>query len=350
VTIESGRTDAMAKKLLRTLAGQATWPPPVWLMRQAGRYLPEYRDVRARAGSFIELCTTPALAMEVTLQPLRRFGFDAAILFSDILMLPWALGQGLRYAEGEGPQLPPIRDAAGLRALDAARVAGAIAPILETVRGVRGEVGDATLLGFAGGPFTVACYMVEGRGSKEWDTVRRMAWTDPGLFSGLIDLVTEQTIVYLSAQIDAGAEAVMLFDSWAGVLAPSLFRAHVIAPSVRIVAALGARHPGVPVIGFPRQAGTMLAEFVSAAGVEGIGVDTSADLAMVRRDVPAGVAIQGNLDPLALLAGGPAMMRETEAILAAMQGRPFIFNLGHGIVPETPPAHVAALVAQVRAV
>jgi len=340
----------MAKKLLRTLAGQPTWPPPVWLMRQAGRYLPEYREVRARAGSFINLCTTPALAMEVTLQPLRRFGFDAAILFSDILMLPWALGQELRYEEGEGPLLAAVRDAAAVRALDVARLPGAIAPILETVRGLRTEVGDATLLGFAGGPFTVACYMVEGRGSKDWEQVRRLAWSDPALFGGLIDLLTEQTIVYLSAQIDAGAEAVMLFDSWAGVLAPSLFRAYVIKPSARIAAAIRARHPGVPVIGFPRQAGTMLGEFVRVTGIQGIGADTSADLTVVARDVPAAVAIQGNLDPQALAAGGQAMAHETDAILAAMRGRPFIFNLGHGIVPDTPPAHVAALVSQVRAV
>ncbi len=339
----------MSKKLLRTLAGQSVWPPPVWLMRQAGRYLPEYRELRSRAGSFIELCTTPALAREATLQPLRRFGFDAAILFSDILMLPWALGQGLRYAEGEGPLLAPIRDAAAVRALDVAGVPGAIVPILETVRGVWAEVGDATLLGFAGGPFTVACYMVEGRGSKEWAEVRRMAWSDPALFGGLIGLLTEQTIVYLSAQIDAGAEAVMLFDSWAGVLAPSLFRAHVIEPTSRIVAALHARHPGVPVIGFPRQAGVLLGEFVRATGVQGIGVDTSADLTMVARDVAADVALQGNLDPQVLVAGGPAMAHETETILAAMRGRPFIFNLGHGIVPETPLAHVAALVERIRA-
>jgi len=339
----------MAKKLLRTLAGEAVWPPPVWLMRQAGRYLPEYRAVRAQAGGFLELCTNPVLATEVSLQPLRRFGFDAAILFSDILVLPWALGQGLRYAEGEGPVLPPIRDAAGVRALQPAGLASAIAPILETVHRLRGEVGEAALIGFAGGPFTVACYMVQGSGSKEWDQVRRMAWSDPVLFAGLIDLLTEQTIVYLSAQIEAGAEAVMLFDSWAGVLAPSLFRAHVVEPTARIVAALRARHPGVPVIGFPRQAGTMLGEFVRATGVRGVGIDTAAELAMVARDLPAGVAMQGNLDPLALMAGGEAMKRESDAILAAMRGRAFIFNLGHGIVPQTPPEHVAALVARVRA-
>jgi uroporphyrinogen decarboxylase len=339
----------MAKKLLRSLAGEAVWPPPMWLMRQAGRYLPEYREVRAQAGGFIDLCTNPALATEVTLQPLRRYGFDAAILFSDILMLPWALGQGLRFAEGEGPQLPPIRDAAGLDALNPARLPGAIEPILDTVRRLSAAVGDATLIGFAGSPFTVACYMVQGSGSKEWDHVRLMAWCNPTLFARLIDLVTEQTIVYLSAQIEAGAEAVMLFDSWAGVLAPSLFRAHVIEPSARIAAAIRAKHPGVPVIGFPRQAGTMLAEFARATGVQGVGIDTSADPVVAAREVPADVAIQGNLDPLVLVAGGQALARETDSVLAALRGRPFIFNLGHGIVPQTPPEHVAELVARVRA-
>ena len=339
----------MTKKLLRALAGEAVWPPPMWLMRQAGRYLPEYREVRAQAGGFIDLCTQPALATEVTLQPLRRYGFDAAILFSDILMLPWALGQGLRFAEGEGPQLPPIRDAAGLEALDPARLPGAIEPILETVRRLAGSVGDATLIGFAGSPFTVACYMIQGSGSKEWDQVRLMAWCNPTLFAHVIDLVTEQTIVYLSAQIEAGAEAVMLFDSWAGVLAPSLFRAHVIEPSARIAAAIRARHPGVPVIGFPRQAGSMVAEYARTTGVQGVGIDTSADPVAAAHEVPAHVAIQGNLDPLVLVAGGQALARETDSVLAALRGRPFIFNLGHGIVPQTPPEHVAELVARVRA-
>ena len=264
-------------------------------------------------------------------------------------MLPWALGQGLRFAEGEGPMLPPIRDEAGLAALDPARLPDAIGPILETVRRLSAEVGDAALIGFAGSPFTVACYMVQGSGSKEWDHVRLMAWRDPALFGRLIDLVTEQTIVYLSAQIEAGAELVMLFDSWAGVLAPSLFRAHVIAPSARIVAALRARHPGVPVIGFPRQAGTMLAEFARVTGVQGVGIDTSADPVVAAREVPAHIAVQGNLDPLVLVAGGETMARETDAVLGAMRGRPFIFNLGHGIVPQTSPEHVAELVARVRA-
>jgi uroporphyrinogen decarboxylase len=339
----------MSKTLLRVLRGEAVWPPPVWLMRQAGRYLPEYRAVRARAGDFIALCTTPELAAEVTLQPLRRFGMDAAILFSDILMLPWALGQGLRFAEGEGPLLPPLRDQAMLDRLDPAGVQAAIAPILETVRLVRADVGDAALIGFAGAPFTVACYMVEGHGSKEFAAVRGMAYRDPGLFGRLMELLTEATIGYLLAQIEAGAEAVMLFDSWAGVLPPSLFRAHVITPARRIVAALRAAHPEVPVIGFPRLAGLLIGEYARTTGAQGIGLDTTVDPLLATALVPGPVALQGNLDPLALEAGGPPMAAATESILTAMQGRPFIFNLGHGIVPATPPEHVADLVLRVRA-
>jgi uroporphyrinogen decarboxylase len=343
----------MTKPLLRALAGEAVWPPPIWLMRQAGRYLPEYRAVRAEAGDFIALCTTPALAAEVTLQPIRRYGMDAAILFSDILMLPWALGYGLRFAEGEGPLLPPLRDAATLATLDPARVPQAIAPILETVRRVRAELeatrpGQTALIGFAGAPFTVACYMVEGHGSKEFATVRGMAYRDPALFGGLMDLLTEATIVYLAAQIEAGADAVMLFDSWAGVLPPGLFRAHVIAPAIHIVAALRERYPTVPVIGFPRLGGLLLAEYARATGVQGLGLDTTVDPAIASRLVPGPVALQGNLDPLALEAGGAAMREAARSILAAMRGRPFVFNLGHGIVPSTPPEHVADLMDLVR--
>ncbi len=339
----------MGKRLLRALAGEAVWPPPIWLMRQAGRYLPEYRAVRARAGDFISLCTMPELAAEVTLQPLRRYGMDAAILFSDILMLPWALGQGLQFAEGEGPVLPPLRDAASIARLDPSRLHAAIAPILETVRLVRAEVADATLIGFAGAPFTVVCYMVEGHGSKEFAAVRGMAYRDPALFDTLMELVTEATIAYLSAQIEAGAETVMLFDSWAGVLPPALFRAHVIAPAARIVASLNERHPEVPVIGFPRLGGLLIGEYARQTGVRGVGLDTTVDAVLAAALVPEDVALQGNLDPLALEAGGAAVAEATEQLLAAMQGRPFVFNLGHGIVPGTPPEHVADLVRLVRA-
>ena len=264
----------MTKPLLKVLAGQAVWPPPIWLMRQAGRYLPEYRAVRARAGDFISLCMNSDMATEVTLQPLRRFGMDAAILFSDILILPWALGQGLAFREGEGPVLPPLRDTSGLAALDLARVPAAIEPVLETVSRVRAQVGEAALIGFAGSPFTVACYMIEGKGSRDFVHVRSMAYGDPGLFKALIDLLIEATITTLSAQIDAGAEVAMLFDSWAGVLSPDLFRAHVIGPTATIVAALRARYPGVPVIGFPRLAGMMLGAYAAQTGVQAAGIDT----------------------------------------------------------------------------
>jgi uroporphyrinogen decarboxylase len=341
------------KRLLRSLNGEALWPPPVWLMRQAGRYLPEYRAVRANVKDFVALCTTPELAAEVTLQPIRRYGFDAAILFSDILMLPWALGHGLEFKEGEGPVLPKLRDAASVAALDPARVAGRVEPIMETVRRVRAGLiaegfGETTLIGFAGAPFTVACYMVEGGGSKDFAAVRGMAYSQPEVFQRLIDVLTDASIEYLSAQVTAGAEALMLFDSWAGVLSPSLFRMHCAAPAKRILSALKARHPAVPVIGFPRLAGMMAREY-AGTGVDAIGVDTGSDIAAVAAMVPARLALQGNLDPLALVAGGEVMRKEAASILQAMRGRPFIFNLGHGIVPQTPPEHVAALMELVRA-
>ncbi len=334
------------KTLLRVLAGKAVWPPPLWLMRQAGRYLPEYRAIRAQAGDFIALCTTPPLAAEVTLQPLRRFGMDAAILFSDILMLPYALGQPVRFAAGEGPVLAPIRDAAGLATLERGGLADRIAPILETVRLVRAGVGEATLIGFGGAPFTVACYMVDGSGSKDFSETRLLAYRDQALFAALMDLLVESTIAYLSAQAEAGAEALMLFDSWAGLLPAAQFSAYVIAPAARIAAALREKYPSVPLIGFPRLAGSMLGAYAAAAGVQAVALDTAQDVAGA---LPAGVALQGNLDPLALLAGGAALRAGTDTILAAARGKPWIFNLGHGIVPETPPEHVAELVARVRA-
>jgi uroporphyrinogen decarboxylase len=340
------------KRLLRALSGEAVWPPPVWLMRQAGRYLPEYRAVRSGVKDFVALCTTPDLAAEVTLQPIRRYGFDAAILFSDILMLPWALGHGLEFKEGEGPVLPKLRDAAAVAALDPARVGGRVEPIMETVRLVRAgltrEGFDATtLIGFAGAPFTVACYMVEGGGSKDFAAVRGMAYSQPEVFQRLMDVLTEASVEYLSAQVRAGAEALMLFDSWAGVLSPLQFRRHVIAPATKIVAALKQRHPDVPIIGFPRLAGVMVRDYATT-GVDGIGIDTGSDIGAAAAMLPAKVAVQGNLDPLAVVAGGAAMRDEATYVLNAMRGRPFIFNLGHGIVPQTPPEHVAALLELVR--
>lgn len=341
------------KPLLRALTGEAVWPPPVWLMRQAGRYLPEYRAVRAKAGGFIALCTTPYLAAEVTLQPVRRFGFDAAILFSDILIVPWALGHGLSFKEGEGPVLPILRDHHALLKLDLTRVAEAVTPIQETVRlvaaGLRHDRPSTALIGFAGAPFTVACYMVEGGGSREFSATRRMAYEDPSLFAALIKILTKATITYLTAQAEAGAEVLMLFDSWSGVLSPALFRAHVIAPARRIVSEMHERFPAIPIIGFPRLAGLMLGSYAAETGVAAVGMDTAADPAQVRHLVPNGVALQGNLDPLALVAGGVPLRRETAGILSVMHGHPFIFNLGHGILPETSPDRVTSLVEQLRA-
>jgi uroporphyrinogen decarboxylase len=342
------------KRFLRSLDGEAVWPPPVWLMRQAGRYLPEYRAVRAKVPDFVALCLNPELSTEVTLQPIRRYGFDAAILFSDILMLPWALGHGLEFKEGEGPCLPELRDEAGVAALDPSRMGERVKPIMETVRRIRAGLtaegfGETALIGFAGAPFTVACYMVEGGGSKDFAAVRGMAYSQPKVFQRLIDTLTDATIEYLSAQVVAGAEALMLFDSWAGVLSANLFRQHVIAPAAKIVKALNARHPGIKLIGFPRLGGVMVGEYANATGVNGVGIDTGSDIAAAADMIPAHVAVQGNLDPLAVVAGGDAMRIEAEGILDAVRGRPCIFNLGHGIVPQTPPENVAALLEIVRA-
>ncbi len=346
-------TDRPAGSLMRALSGDAVWPPPIWLMRQAGRYLPEYRALRARAADFVSLCTTPDLAAEITVQPIRRFGFDAAILFSDILLLPWALGQALAYKEGEGPVLPPLRDARSLAALDPAKAQGSVAPILDTIRRVRAtlvaEEQDAALIGFAGAPFTVACYMVEGGGSKDFAVTRQMAYAEPTLFGRLIDLLTEATASFLSAQIEAGAQAVMLFDSWAGVLSPSMFHRHVVRPTREIGDTIKRRFPTVPVIGFPRLAGLSIGAYAAGTLVDAVGMDTGMDPTLVRAAVPPGTVLQGNLDPLALVAGGEPMAREIGALLRCMEGHPFVFNLGHGIVPETPLEHVAELVRLVRA-
>ncbi len=340
----------MSKPVLRVLAGDAVWPPPVWLMRQAGRYLPEYRATRAKAGDFISLCTTPPLAAEVTLQPIRRYGLDAAILFSDILMIPWALGQGLAFREGEGPVLPPVRDAGALAKLDLGRVADAVAPILETVERTRGELPPGTaMIGFAGSPFTVACYMVEGGGSKDFAHIRHMAYAQPELMAAMMELLVEASVIYLSAQAKAGAEVLMLFDSWSGVLSPALFRRLVIAPTAKIVARLNAMHPGLPIIGFPRLAGVLVGAYAAETGVNAVALDTGADLRLASALVPPAIATQGNLDPAALVAGGEALQSEAAQTLEAVRGRPHIFNLGHGIVPQTPPEHVARLLQQIRA-
>jgi len=336
------------KPLLRVLSGTPVWPPPIWLMRQAGRYLPEYRALRAKVPNFLTFCTTPELAIEATLQPVRRFSLDAAILFSDIMLLPWALGCPLAYKDNVGPVLPPLTDLAAVERLALARLPEASRPVLETIRGVHAALPPAVaLIGFTGAPFTLACYLTDGR-SGEFHTARRMLRDNPWLFTALIERLTEAAIPYLAAQAEAGVEALMLFDSWAGLLPSSLFRRFVIAPAARIAASLKARFPSLPLIGFPRLAGLMLEPYARLSGLDAVGLDSIADPTLAAASIPASIALQGNLDPFSLLSGGPSLGEEALAIAGALRGRPHIFNLGHGVLPETPPAHVADLVHTLR--
>lgn len=337
------------KPLLRALLGEALPRPPIWLMRQAGRYLPEYRALRANAKNFIDFCLTPELAIEVTLQPVRRFGMDGAILFADILLVPHALGQSVVFVENEGPRLEPIRDAAALAKLSDARLSETLWPVTQTIKGVRAALADnVSLIGFAGAPWTVATYMIEGRGGTDFENIRTMAWSKPKLFDALIDRLVDATTSYLLAQIEAGAEALQLFDSWAGAVPAALFERAVIAPTASIVKAVKARYPDIPIIGFPRAAGSHLARYAANTGVNAVGIDHMTDLAGASTAMPPGIAVQGNLDPVLLLRGGTAMKGEVERILRAMRGHPFVFNLGHGVLQPTPPEHVAELVALVR--
>lgn len=338
------------RRFLKPLLGEALSPPPVWLMRQAGRYLPEYRATRAQAGSFLKLCYSPALAAEVTLQPIRRYGFDASILFSDILVVPDALGQEVRFVEGEGPRLDPIRAVEGLSRLDIKRTGEKFSLVCETVQRLRQDLPPETaLIGFCGAPWTVATYMVGGEGSSDQAEARLWAYRDPEGFAKLINILVETSIEYLSQQVKAGADALQIFDSWAGNLAEPEVARWVIEPTVRIVAELNRRHPGVPVIGFPRGAGAYAEAFVTATGVNGVSCDTTVSLAAMRTLAErTGKAVQGNLDPLLLVAGGARMEARVIEILDAMRGVPFIFNLGHGIVPETPPEAVGRLVELIR--
>jgi uroporphyrinogen decarboxylase len=335
--------------VLSALRGQPLTRPPVWLMRQAGRYLAEYRALRARVPSFLDLCYTPELAVEITLQPVRRFGMDAAILFSDILVVADALACPVRFVEGAGPKLEPVRSAAACARLQPAGLPERLAPVYTAVRALRRELPAATaLIGFAGAPWTVAAYMVEGEGSKEFYAARAFARRDPAAFGGLIDLLTAATIEHLRAQIEAGADVLQLFDSWAGILPESEFRRWCQEPAARIVRALKDEHPEVPIIAFARGAGLHLPGFVEAVPVDGLSLDTAVPVARLRQLLPE-LCLQGNLDPVALLAGGAGMIEETERIVAALASGPFIFNLGHGVLPETDPEAVAALVAHVKA-
>lgn len=317
-------------------------------MRQAGRYLPEYRALRADKGGFLDLVYDVEAAIEVTLQPLRRFNFDAAILFSDILVVPYAMGQHLWFEEGEGPRLSPKMLDATLESLQAAPER--LEPIFRTVTGVKAQLSpDKALLGFAGSPWTVATYMIAGQGSREQAEARRLAYREPERVTALINAIAETTIGYLRAQIDAGADAVQLFDSWAGSLSPRQFEQLVIAPNAKIVAALKQSHPTTPVIGFPKGAGGKLPTYARETGVDAIGVDETVDPEWAHAALPRHLPVQGNLDPLALVTGGPQLHDAVARILKAFAGRPHIFNLGHGIVPDTPLIHVQAVLAQIRA-
>ncbi len=337
----------VTKPLLSVLKGERQTVPPMWLMRQAGRYLPEYRALRAQKGGFLELVYDSAAAAEVTIQPLRRFGFDGAILFSDILIVPYAMGQDLWFEAGEGPRLAPILAETDLSALkpDFSRFEA----IYDTVRRVKAALDPhVAFLGFAGSPWTIATYMVAGQGSKDQGAARRLAYADPARFGAIIDAIVEATVAYLDGQIRAGVEAVQLFDSWAGSLAPLQFERWVIEPNARIVQGLKALHPGVPVIGFPKGAGAKLADYARGTGIDAVGVDETVDPHWADRALPQGLPVQGNLDPLALIAGGRAVELAVDNIRAAFANRPHIMNLGHGILPDTPIDHVEALICYVR--
>jgi uroporphyrinogen decarboxylase len=339
------------RPVMRVLAGEVLASPPVWLMRQAGRYLAEYREVRERFSSFLELCYSPEWACEVTLQPIRRFGFDAAILFSDILVVPDALGQSVRFVAGEGPRLEPIATSAQLNRLDPSRVEAHLAPVIETVERVRARLpSETTLLGFCGAPWTVATYMVAGQGTDDQRPARLMAYRDPQTFQRLIDILVEASARYLVAQLRAGADAVQIFDTWAGILTEEGFARWSIAPTRRIVDLVRAEFPAARIIGFPRGAGARAVAYVEGTGVDAIGLDWSMPLGFARDRLQPRVAVQGNLDPLALLAGGAAVDAAVDGILAALGGGRLIFNLGHGILPETPVEHVERMLARLRTV
>jgi len=342
--------DLGTKPLLRVLEGAREAVPPVWMMRQAGRYLPEYREVRAKAGGFLDLCFNPELAAEVTLQPVRRFGFDAAILFSDILIVPLAFGRKVEFLVGEGPKLEPLADAAAVDGMHEAIDGHVLAPIYETVARVKSQLDrKTTLIGFCGAPWTVATYMVAGEATSDQAPARLFALRDPEGFGRLIDRLVEGSIEYLVGQLKAGAEAVQIFDTWAGVLSPEQFDRWCIQPTEKIVAGVRRQVPGAKIIGFPRGAGAMTLPYVIATGVDGVGIDWTFPRSLAADILQPRAAVQGNVDPLALLAGGAALDREVDDVMTQLAGKPLIFNLGHGILPATPIAHVERMLKRVRA-
>ena len=345
--IPSSQPADQDKALLAVLRGERRDPPPMWLMRQAGRYLPEYRALRAEKGGFLDLVYDPAAATEVTIQPLKRFPLDGAILFSDILIVPYAIGQDLWFEAGEGPRLAPRMSEVRIRDLKP-RIER-LAPIYETVRLVKGRLSPrTTFLGFAGSPWTVATYMIAGQGSREQAEARRLAYADPGKMDSILDLIAQVTVDYLSGQIEAGVDAVQLFDSWSGSLSPAQFERFVIARTAWIVGELKRRHPHVPIIGFPKGAGGKLGAYARETGIDAIGLDETVDPFWANRELPDGLPVQGNLDPLVLIAGGEPMRDAVARLLDALSHRPHIFNLGHGIGQDTPIEHVEQLVELVK--
>jgi len=342
-------TGSVSKPFMDVLTGTRQPVPPVWMMRQAGRYLPEYRELRAKAGGFLDLCFNPEHAAEVTLQPIRRFGFDAAIIFSDILVVPHALGRSVRFEAGEGPRLDPLDTLDKIKALATVADFTKLEPVYEALRRVRAALDPkVALIGFCGAPWTVATYMVAGQGTPDQAPARMLAYRAPEAFAKIIDVLVENSIQYLLSQLTAGANALQIFDTWAGILPPREFARWSIEPTQRIVAGVRAKMPDAKIIGFPRGAGAQLPRYVERTGVNGVSIDWAAEPSLVRERVQSRVAVQGNLDPLALIAGGAALDRAVDDVLANYASGRFIFNLGHGIQPETPIAHVEQMLARVR--
>ncbi len=339
----------LAKPFLDVLRGQRELVPPIWMMRQAGRYLPEYREVRAKAGGFLDLCFTPEFATEVTLQPIRRFNFDAAIIFSDILVIPYALGRAVRFEVGEGPRLDPLDTPDKIATLKPDADFSKLEPVFEALRRVRAELAPKiALIGFCGAPWTVATYMVAGQGTPDQAPARMLAYRHPEAFATIIDALVENSIEYLVGQLKAGADVLQIFDTWAGVLPPREFQRWSIEPTRRIVKGVRARVPDAKIIGFPRGAGALLPAYVDATGVDAVSIDWAAEPSLIRERVQSKVAVQGNLDPLALIAGGTALDRAIDDVLENYGRGRLIFNLGHGILPETPIAHVEQMIRRVR--
>lgn len=348
-SLEDTARAAARKPLLEAVRGEVAARPPVWIMRQAGRYLPEYRQVREKAGDFLSLCYSPDYAAEVTLQPLRRFDLDAAILFADILLVPDALGQHVAFEKGEGPVLDPVTTAEAIGRLSVESIDKTLGPIYETVERVKAVLPpEKTMIGFCGAPWTVATYMVAGRGTSDQAPARLLALSDPETFGRLIDMIVDASAHYLIRQFKAGADVVQIFESWALNIDEAFFARWIVGPTKRLIDKVRAEIPDAPIIGFPRGAGPLIPGYIRATGVNAVGLDYAVPLAFARDEISPLACVQGNLDPLRVVAGGRQMLERTDEILSAFEGRPHIFNLGHGIVPQTPIAHVEALIEHVK--